>query len=62
MEYVDSSKLSGEVETYISTQRGGVLGRMKDLQLIHRERISTSFRYHISDRGAAFLARVGEVK
>jgi hypothetical protein len=63
MKYVDTSKkLSGEIETYISTQRGGVLGRMKDLQLIHRERIGTSFRYHVSERGAAFLARVGEVR
>ncbi len=62
MEYVDAAKLSGDVEVYIATQRGGVLGRMKDLQLIHRERIGTSFRYHVSDRGAAFLARVGEVQ
>lgn len=62
MKYVNASKLSGEVETYIATQRGGVLGRMKDLQLIQRDRMGTTFRYHISDRGAAFLAKVGEVE
>jgi hypothetical protein len=61
-QYTGAGRSVGDMDTFLSTHRGGVLGRAKDLQLIERERLGTSFRYHLSDRGAEFLDTVGKME
>lgn len=53
-------KLDGE-EDFVSTQRGGVLGRTADLGLVMRERRGTRIIYHPTARGTLFLKEIGRV-
>lgn len=57
--YLAPGKSLEEEADFVSTQRGGVLGRMGDLGLVSRERQGTRIVYHLTAGGNEILARLG---
>lgn len=58
---LSAGKKPEEEEHFVSTQRGGVLGRMADLGLVTRERRGTRIIYHPTARGTLFLKEAGRL-
>lgn len=60
--YLSNGKKFEDELDFISTQRGGVLGRMIDLTLVDRVRKRTRISYYVTPTGKEFLDRVGTIK
>jgi hypothetical protein len=56
--YLAPGKSLEEEVDFVSTQRGGVLGRMGDLGLVSRERQGTRIVYHLTTRGEEILVQL----
>jgi Arc/MetJ-type ribon-helix-helix transcriptional regulator len=57
--YLPPGKNPNKLKDFLSTQRTGVLGRASDLGLIRRVRQARHISYRLTDRGQAFLGRLG---
>lgn len=61
MRWVGDGKSLDNEENFVSTQRGGVLGRMMDLQLVRRKREGRKIFYDVSPEGQNFLEEAGAI-
>lgn len=59
--YLSPGKKLVDEQDFVSTQRGGVMGRMTDLALVSRERCSTRITYHLTHEGKSFLEEIKPV-
>jgi hypothetical protein len=53
---------SNSDDDFLATQRNGALGRMTDLGLVGRERQATRVNYRLTEKGRAFLQKVGTIQ